>query len=511
MREARAFVTLTGVLILMAGVSYLLYRIALAAPRYSNTPLSPQIGQNLFFALALLELLMVCSIAPALTAGAISSEEEKLTYEMLLATPLRPASILWGKLFSALSYLFLLIFAAIPMASLIFIFGGVAPREMAKALVVIVAVAITFGVLGMFMSTWLRRTGRATVLSYLFVAILLFGTIFLYAAVGIISQSTPPRWLLVANPLSALFSALTPAITGETYPGGFLQSLSWALGGNLNLISGNVTSQTGIPRPLYHYSLPFYGLLTLVFYMLSSRLVRPTRRWSLTRREALLGLAIFLTYLGVVALAFLSSYERYEKISALFRTQMNPANQVVMERGVAVERFIAVPPVKVIPYPVVDFKPVNEISPSDEASIYSALLQYIYGFDANLTTSSQDLHKLYMAMSTDDSLAVPGYSWEESRPLGEELIAAINAELANLPVLVKWVEMSAETTFIDPESGAEITNDPVMVLGIIYLQEDGSVLVTSAMHTPIAGVAGHSYILGLVDGTWQVIKGPGGG
>jgi ABC-2 type transport system permease protein len=123
MRDTRAFATLTAMLLLLGGSSYLLYRLAITTSSYSSIPLSPQIGQTLFLALAFLELMVICAIAPAVTAGAISSEQEKLTYEMLMATPLHPASILWGKLVSALSYVFLLIFAAIPMASLIFIFG----------------------------------------------------------------------------------------------------------------------------------------------------------------------------------------------------------------------------------------------------------------------------------------------------------------------------------------------------------------------------------------------------
>ena len=94
MRGARAFAVLTGTLLLLATVSYALYRIVLAATRYSSSPLSPQIGQSLFAGLAFLELMMVCFVTPAVTAGAISSEQEKLTYEMLLATPMRPASIL---------------------------------------------------------------------------------------------------------------------------------------------------------------------------------------------------------------------------------------------------------------------------------------------------------------------------------------------------------------------------------------------------------------------------------
>jgi len=36
---------------------------------------------------------------------------------------------------------------------------------------------------------------------------------------------------------------------------------------------------TSIPRPLYHYSLAIYGAITIVLYLITTRLVLPTRRW----------------------------------------------------------------------------------------------------------------------------------------------------------------------------------------------------------------------------------------
>jgi ABC-2 type transport system permease protein len=257
MRGIRAFAILTGVLLLLAGISYLLYRIVLSAMRYSNMPVSPQIGQMLLVGLAMVELMMVCFVTPAVTAGAISSEQEKLTYEMLLATPLRPASILWGKLISALGYVFLLIFAAVPMASLVFTFGGVTLVDMLKVLVILLATAVTLGVTGVFMSVWVGRTVRATVLSYLFVLGLLIGPLIVYLFVGIMAQAMPPRWLLVPNPVSALISGLSSA-SSYSGPMDFLGGLSMILGGTLGARDGSaLAGSQGIPRPLYHYTPSF--------------------------------------------------------------------------------------------------------------------------------------------------------------------------------------------------------------------------------------------------------------
>ena len=149
MRGPRPFITITVMLVLLSGITYGVYWIALTTlSSYSGTPISPQIGQSLFVMLSFLLLMVICILTPAVTAGAISSEREQLTYEMLLSTPLHPAKILWGKLFSSLSYVFLLIFSAIPIASLIFVFGGVTLREMLKSFIILISVTITLGSLG---------------------------------------------------------------------------------------------------------------------------------------------------------------------------------------------------------------------------------------------------------------------------------------------------------------------------------------------------------------------------
>ena len=74
MRGPRAFAVLTGPLLLLGTISYILYRIVLAAtPYYSSYPLSPQIGQVLFTGLAFLELILDGRILPVPLAVAVSA------------------------------------------------------------------------------------------------------------------------------------------------------------------------------------------------------------------------------------------------------------------------------------------------------------------------------------------------------------------------------------------------------------------------------------------------------
>ena len=285
--------------------------------------------------------MMVCIVTPAVTAGAISSERERLTYEMLLATPLRPASLLWGKLISALGYVFLLILAAVPMASLVFTFGGVAPLDMVRVLIVLTATAATLGVIGVTLSAWLGRTVRATVLSYGVVLGLLFGPLMAFILVGVLRQELPPAWILIPNPVSALFSAL-PLASGGSSPLGVVGELGRLLAGGVAM-GGGMGMPQGVTRPLYHYTLALYATTSLGLYLLATRLVRPTRRWQIRWRDVLVVLGLFLTLAVLVVAFFVATAHRYP-YSIL---QPTPTPAPVMERPLPpamIERAVPVEP-----------------------------------------------------------------------------------------------------------------------------------------------------------------------
>jgi ABC-2 type transport system permease protein len=520
MRDTRAFLTLTAMLLLLGGSSYLLYRLAITTSSYSSIPLSPQIGQSLFLALAFLELMVICAIAPAVTAGAISSEQEKLTYEMLMATPLHPASILWGKLVSALSYVFLLIFAAIPMASLIFIFGGVTLRDMLKALIVLMVVAVTLGIIGLFMSAWLGRTSRATVVSYLIVVVLIAGPLVAYIATGILTQSEPPRWLLVPNPLSALFSALTPSTnSGGTFSSNLLWSLGIGLGGNLGILTGTTFSQVGIPRPLYHYSLPLYGGISLILYLLSTRLVRPTQRWKLSRRELLIALALLLLFGGAVGIAFLSSADRYENVG-IFQAQAIPTPAPAIVERVIVERVPVdeipitqpdqIPPATLLPYPVEEEgEELVTLEEGDAAAIYAAVIRQFYTVD-HTYNEAPNFPLLHLLKTTDDSTGDPNAPHGDAEPIPVEVQDQVTDLLTGesgqssegLPAEIIWVDRLEDVPY--DSTGAVEDSGAYIVLGNIFYQSDGSAWVSGSLYISTLAATGKTYILNLVDDAWVV-------
>lgn len=288
MRGVRPYAILTAFLLLLALAGFGIYQMMLQQARFGGTLLSAQVGQALFRGLAFVELMLVVFLAPSMTSGAISGEREQLTYDMLIATPLRPAQILWGKLVAALSYLFLLIFAAVPVFSVILVFGGVELRALLKALALLVAATICFGAIGLFCSALMRRTARATTIAYTLV-LLSIGVPILVASVWGQFTTPPgqqaPPWLLYLNPFSALLSITTIGVGGGVVePGMPMFGFGDPFGGMpfLALLGPGVVyygPNGPVVIPLYRATLIGYALLTTLLCWASAHLVLPNRRW----------------------------------------------------------------------------------------------------------------------------------------------------------------------------------------------------------------------------------------
>ena len=124
-------------------------------------------AQRLFELFVLGQFLLVALVAPTFAAGSITGEKERKTYEMLLASPLEPSTILVGKLLSSLTYIVLLIISTLPLMILCFLLGGILLSEIVRAYLVLLLAASTFGLLSVACSSFFRRTSSALVVSYL--------------------------------------------------------------------------------------------------------------------------------------------------------------------------------------------------------------------------------------------------------------------------------------------------------------------------------------------------------
>lgn len=184
MRTWRSPVAMTVYILLLGGLGWAIFS-AMSASVHSafNQGQAASFGQGLFIYLILFQMVLLAFITPALTAGAISSERERQTIDLLFVTKLPSFSILWGKLLASMSFVLLLLLLSVPIFSLVFLFGGIELDQLVAAFLVTAVAALTLGVIGLACSTAFSRTLPATVAAYgaafaLLAGTLLFGLLF---------------------------------------------------------------------------------------------------------------------------------------------------------------------------------------------------------------------------------------------------------------------------------------------------------------------------------------------
>ena len=303
MRGARAFVVLSVYLLFLGGFTLLLYYLATAAAR--DNPAQPA-GKTVFLGLVAFELGLVCFLAPSFTAGTISGERERHSYDILMTTAYPLPLVVAAKYLAALAYVFLLIVAALPLLSIAVLLGGVSPEEVLIAFGMLVASTLAFGAVGLCFSAWGRSTIAAAALAY--GAMLLPVVALPIVFVAVMSFSGP----FLYSPASRLSTDMLVAVY---YVGGFLISLNPFIAGGLTemLIAANqplVFSTTPLPfappvgppgpggvptapvAPTVYMVGPWLIyivtalLVALLCFALSLRLARPARGEGRRRRAA---------------------------------------------------------------------------------------------------------------------------------------------------------------------------------------------------------------------------------
>ncbi len=279
MRSRQAFILLTfylGLISLLIGIVYM------SATSGSSVTWDPSLRQTvckvIFGAVVLLELLMISFFGPGLTAGAITAEREHQTFDLLRTTLLSARALVLGKLGAACTYLLLLILTALPIESLAFLLGGVGVGEMIVSSLMLVVTAIFFCTLGIFFSSFMKRTVTATVSSYgsslvsfLLIAIILFLIAYL-ESLSSMNGPHPARqymltvivWLLVStNPFLAAIMSETILIDK--------QSLFYT---NQAIFGSNTIF---LLSPWILYVLIYLTLTVLMIFLSIQRVRRPDR------------------------------------------------------------------------------------------------------------------------------------------------------------------------------------------------------------------------------------------
>lgn len=271
MRGARSFVLLAFYLAVIGFMLLSVYLVfwvegSSAAPEYRQI-----VGKSLFGAVVLMELLMIGFIAPALTSGAIAAERERQTFDLLRVSLLSPWELTLGKLGSALAYLFLLMFAALPAQSFAFFLGGVGAAEGVVSALMLGVTAVFYCALGLFFSSFSRRILVSTVLAYgshAFSFIFFFFAFFFLSLVSsMISNATGIAQELYAASLWLLFS-LNPLFAAVVSEAMLIEDQALFFTTNNVFGSGSFP----LPAPWLIYVL-FYAFLSLLLIGLSAYFV----------------------------------------------------------------------------------------------------------------------------------------------------------------------------------------------------------------------------------------------
>jgi len=280
MRGRRSFAVLTLNVFLLGGLVSLIYMAYAATTQVMSSPSSLRaLGKTIFATAVGMQLLITCFTSSSAAVGAISSERERQTFELLRTTLLPARSLVLGKLTAAVLFNLLIILSAIPIAGLSFFFGGVTLEEITIASIFLIVTAIAFSTIGLFFSSLMRRTSQATAVSTVVTLLLVFGLpVFMLIIQGLLStmvyassQTGLPSveaemtrnfvlWLLVSiSPLSAGVATLATLLDSQT-----ALTMTWTL--------SNGTSIT-YPSSWITYTV-VYLLLSLILIGLSIRFVK---------------------------------------------------------------------------------------------------------------------------------------------------------------------------------------------------------------------------------------------
>lgn len=173
-RGAKAFVVMLFYLLILSVATMLMVYFIMPHSTMDSRQMS-ELGQGIYAALTFLQLAMVVLIVPAYSSGAVSSERERGTFDLLALTLLTSSSIVTQKLAAAIGQVVMLILASVPVMSVVFLLGGVSPVEVIVAYGILLVTAIAVAALGMLCSCCLRNSRASTFAAYSIILLFMAG------------------------------------------------------------------------------------------------------------------------------------------------------------------------------------------------------------------------------------------------------------------------------------------------------------------------------------------------
>ncbi len=228
----------------------------------NNNTLSQINGRDIFFPIMYILCFLGFPLATLASSG-IVQERESETLDLLLTTPLKSFSIIWGKCSANLMFILMMAVSTLPFLSLCFLLGGISPKDMYQSFAAIMGFYILSASVGVFVSMFsVSSASAARVSIWLLILFMLspFALTFLLLIFGIqirfLLGFTVPFWF---NPFIAIYILYNP-------------SAPLNIPGN-SLFTSYFISSPGIITFIQNvvFSLFFLLITTLIFHKFSAQ------------------------------------------------------------------------------------------------------------------------------------------------------------------------------------------------------------------------------------------------
>ncbi|BDH59899.1 hypothetical protein MTP04_00290 [Lysinibacillus sp. PLM2] len=221
----------------------------------------------MFTVISILQMALAMFITPGVTAGAISSEREKQTLNILLTTTQSSTQIIVGKLLSSIAFLVLLLVAGLPLYSIVFLFGGVSPTQLVSIFLFYLLTIVAIGSIGIMFSTITKKTVVAMIATYGAMIFLGAVTAFLFFVGVILDDLTTLSYSSTSSsPITYFWACINPfaLMITSLYPE----------------LSIQLSDLMGIDFPNWIVYIIFYSLIIIICLFISIKKLRASMKHS---------------------------------------------------------------------------------------------------------------------------------------------------------------------------------------------------------------------------------------
>ncbi|MFJ8261713.1 ABC transporter permease [Rummeliibacillus sp. NPDC094406] len=208
----RSFKSFAGILFYLLVLSVFVFGFIFMSTNFTGSGfINPQQSVILFGLLTYVQMALILFITPGLTAGAISTEREKQTLNILLTSSQSSFQIIFGKMSSSIVFLLLLLIAGLPLYSLAFLFGGISPGQLLIIFAFLIVTMLAIASIGVMFSTLIRKTIISMITTY-GAMLFLTGITAFFFMIGISTIESSPGSLPLKNPapISHFWATINP-------------------------------------------------------------------------------------------------------------------------------------------------------------------------------------------------------------------------------------------------------------------------------------------------------------